>query len=184
MVTSRSVLSSFVAATFALVALGCGSSSDEPAAGTASTTSPSTIPATTAAPASTLEPPEPTSAETTAPATAPNVAFQVFWTRGFGDARPVDVPGYRDDPDKPHPYVLYGSAANQGDTPIDTPRVQVRWLQEGQSIHETVVALREPTGGPSPTLEPGATADLIVVVDDEAVAAQLSDADATFAMAA
>jgi hypothetical protein len=88
----------------------------------ASTTSSSAVPpssTTSTAPSSS------TTTSTTAPTTATSVApavsvpsttpglgaltTQVFWVRAPGDARVVDLPGYRDPASGPLPLVVYGS---------------------------------------------------------------------------
>jgi archaellum component FlaG (FlaF/FlaG flagellin family) len=90
---------------------------------------------------------------------------------------------YSDPDGGPYPYVLYGSVSNQGAKTISQPRVIVDWSVDGTSIHQATAQVLDPQGQPLASLDPGATADLIVVVDDETLATPLADAQPSFGLA-
>jgi hypothetical protein len=119
-----------------------------------------------------------------APAGSSELSVAVYWTRPYGTARTIDIPGYADPPGGPYPFVLYGSATNTGTGPIDQPVVTVDWVLDGQTVHTGTARLVDPQGVELTSLAPGATADLIAVVDDEAAAASLPDAVPTFGVRA
>jgi hypothetical protein len=125
-------------------------------------------------------------ASTSAPANQDAITVAVYWNRPHGTARPIDIPGYKDPDGGPYPYVLFGSVTNAGSEPIPDPQVAVDWYVEGPvpgaSIHTTTAPARDPQGATLATLAPGASADLIVVVESEPIASQLPDAQPSFAL--
>jgi len=178
MASPRSVF--VVVAAPVLFALACGSDSDERAQPTTSLSV-----STTTAPASTTPTSDPTipdgdTTTTTAESAPPSISVAVYWTRPFGQARPIDIPGYRDGVTDSYPYVLYGSATNTGDESIAQPQVSVEWSADGETVHTAVAAVRDPEGGVATELASGASADVVVVVDDETVASRLADAVPSF----
>jgi hypothetical protein len=179
MFSSRTLPVLLVAAAFGLATGACSSSSDQPSAATSSV-EPSTTDAPTTSASATSSSTVP-STDTTAPRPQPPVAFSVYWTRPFGDSRPIDIPGHRDG-EMPYPYVLYGSVTNQGEMAIDAPHVRIEWRRGDATLHSTEVAVQDPNGGPSAALAPGAIGDLIVVVDDATFGPQLGEADPQFTL--
>jgi hypothetical protein len=182
MVSPRILPLPLVAVCLALVTTTCSSSSDGTVATPSSTGSAPTSSPSTSVAASSSTNATPSLDPTTT--TGPGVAFSVYWTRPFGDPRPIDMPGYRDGEDGSHPYVLFGAVTNTSDRTIESPRVTVEWRVGGRTIHDAIVPVQDPSGGPSAALEPGASGDLVVVVADDAVAGALSDADPQFSMVA
>jgi hypothetical protein len=106
----------------------------------------------------------------------------VYWSRPYGSARPIDIPGYKDPVDGPYPYVLFGSVTNVGTQAIDQPQLTVDWYLDGQSVHTATVPVRDAQGGTLAVLEAGTSSDVIVVVDSEPIATQLSDAQPSFGL--
>jgi hypothetical protein len=125
-------------------------------------------------------PSSPSSAEPQGP--TGDVTVAVYWTRSYGLERPIGIPGYRDPDGGPFPFVLYGSVTNVGDAPLVDPQISVDWIDSTSSapLHTMVVRPIDPFGQPIGELAPGASADLVVVVDDEEIASQLPDAIASF----
>jgi len=93
------------------------------------------------------------------------------------------MPAYQDPAGGPYPYVLYGSVTNQGAKALSEPRVIVDWYADGTSVHQATARVVDPQGLPLSALDPGASADLVVVVDDEAAATPLPDAQPSFGLA-
>jgi hypothetical protein len=190
----------------ALVLGACGDDGDDRAATTAATTStagtgaarptgtaPDAVTTGTAAPeepdappATTDAGPPTTSADGTAPPAPPtapepsapaDAAVALYWTRPYADTRPVQLPFHRDPATGPLPYLLYGSMTNTGATAIASPTVVVTWRDAGGAVvHEAVAAAIDPLGVPLASLEPGASADVLVVVADPAVGPALATA--------
>lgn len=166
---------------FTAVAVGCTSTDGT---STSASTSSSSAPASSSSTASTEPVDSAPSSSSSLPVPEPEsgVTVAVYWTRPYGTARPIDIPGYRDPQGGPFPFVLYGSVTNVGDGPLAEPEIAIDFLDgtTGAPIHQVVVRPVDPQGQPVAQLAAGGTADLIVVVDDEAVAVQLPDAVTTF----
>ena len=124
--------------------------------------------------------PDPLGSSTTAsePSAPAAISVAVYWTRPYGTPPPIDIPAYQDPPDGPFPYVLFGAVTNTGDA--TEGEIGVEWVLDGATIHTQTARMSDPQGNTMTSLAPGATADLIVVVDDEAAATQLVDAVPTF----
>jgi hypothetical protein len=176
--SSRLVLTGALGA--ALLVPACSDNGDVAAPTTTSTSATSS----TAAPAtsSTTDTTSGSSTSSSQPSDTDAISVAVYWTRPYGMPPPIDVPGYQDPPSGPFPYVLYGSVTNTGAAIVG--EVDVAWVLDGATVHSQSVGLRDPQTSAPTTLAPGATADLIVVVDDEAAAAQLADAVPTFEVGA
>jgi archaellum component FlaG (FlaF/FlaG flagellin family) len=119
---------------------------------------------------------------TSVPVAQDSISVAVYWNRPYGTARPIDIPGYKDNAGGPFPYVLYGSVTNVGQQSITQPQLTVDWYMDGQSIHTTTVPVRDAQGAPLGELAAGSSADVIVVVDSESIAPQLADAQPTFGL--
>ena len=118
-------------------------------------------------------PGSPTTASSTADPVRPDLEVAVYWTRPAGGER-RDLGVYADPEEGPVPYLLYGSVTNTGTVPATRPVVEVTWREDtGSVVHRVEVQPVSPTGAPMNELAPGATADLVVVVDDPSVAARL-----------
>lgn len=117
------------------------------------------------------------------PVGSDEISVAVYWTRPAGTARPIDIPAYTDPESGPFPYVLYGAVTNTGTNVISRPRVTVDWIANGTSVHRTTVAVLDANGDELDQLAPGASADLLVVVDAAPVADQLADAQPSFGLA-
>jgi hypothetical protein len=95
--------------------------------------------------------------------------------RGPNDTRTIDIPGFVDPPNGPKPLVVYGSATNQGSTPIAHPFVRVTWrAADGTATSVEADVVRPGTTDPTPSLAPGQSGDVIVVVNDPALAARVA----------
>ena len=182
---SRSPVLRFAIGVVALVALsaGCSSKDDDNAAestttASVATTSPTNTTASTETTTSTSTP----ETTTSIPASQDAISVAVYWTRPSGTARPIDIPAYHDQPDGPYPYVLYGSVTNAGGKSIAQPKVTVDWYANGGSVHQSTVAVLDAQGVALDHLDPGASGDLLVVVDPPA-ADQLADAQPSFGLA-
>jgi archaellum component FlaG (FlaF/FlaG flagellin family) len=165
----------------------CSSSTDDSASSTATSAAVSTMSSSTTAstnPSAASATTSSITAETTTsvPAAQDAISVAVYWTRPSGTARPIDIPAYRDQPTGPYPYVLYGSVTNAGGRPLSNPKVTVDWSVDGASIHQATVAVLDPQGDALDHLDPGASGDLLVVVDAP-VADQLGDAQPSFGLA-
>jgi hypothetical protein len=177
----RLLFASCVVALAATVA-ACGSSSDDTTAGTTTSfTSTTSQTSSSTAPLPTVPPSSGTSVSV--PQGSDAISVAVYWTRPYGTARVIDMAAYRDPEGGPYPYVLFGSVTNQGAKAISEPRVIVDWYADGVSIHQATAQVLDPQGQPLASLEPGTTADLIVVVDDETLATPLPDAQPSFGLA-
>jgi hypothetical protein len=97
-----------------------------------------------------------------------SIETQVFWIRGPGDDRVIDLPGYRDPVSGPKPLVLYGSVTNVGTQPVVNPFVTATWLDASGTAKAAFTAPVLAPGGTDPVavLEPGAMADVLVVIID------------------
>jgi hypothetical protein len=168
-----------------LVAGACSASrSDDDAVVTTTSTLASTAPSvgsTTAGEGSTSTSTE--RSTTSIPVATDAISVAVYWTRPAGTARPIDIPAYVDPEGGPFPYVLYGAVTNTGATTIDQPRVTVDWFADGVSLHQSTVAVLDPNGDALDQLAPGATGDLLVVVDAAPIDEQLADAQPSFGLA-
>jgi hypothetical protein len=160
----------------------CGSTSDAPSAGPTAPPE-STPPASPASATAVPSVPPSSGTSVSVPQGSDAITTAVFWTRPYGAARAIDMAAYRDPDGGPYPYVLFGSVTNQGAKAISEPRVIVDWYLDGTSIHQATARVLDPQGGPLASLDPGATADLIVVVDDEGVANPLPGAQPSFGLA-
>ena len=78
--------------------------------------------------------------------------------------------------------MLYGSVTNVGGKSLAHPKVTVDWYASGGSVHQATVAVLDAYGAPLDQLDPGASGDLLVVVDPPA-ADQLADAQPSFGLA-
>ena len=109
--------------------------------------------------------------------TADSLTAQLFWVRAPGDARAIDIPGYRDPDTGPLPLVVYGSVTNDGSSPVAGPVATATWLDSSgaavASYSADVVAPGSTT--PVATLDAGQSGDVIIVVTDPAMAEQLAD---------
>jgi hypothetical protein len=114
---------------------------------------------------------------------APRFEFATYWVRGFSDPRPVDSYAYRD-PSGEHPYVLFGSVTNTGGTVATNVAVESVWRDASNHVLWRAAAAivqpssptasltgpltdragRLPRSAPAVDLEPGQSADLLVVV--------------------
>lgn len=100
-----------------------------------------------------------------------------FWVRPFGEARPVEVPGYADVVGGPYPYVLYGGVTARA-APVALPGAVAAWQgPDGRLLAvATAPALEAGTDRPASSLAPGAALDVVLVVDDPVAGPQLADA--------
>lgn len=185
---SRSPVLPFAVVVVALVALSpaCSSNDDDNAADSTTTSIAAARPSNVTESTETTETTtSATTLETTTsiPAAPDAISVAVYWTRfSGGTAEPIDIPVYRDEPDKPYPYVLYGSVTNAGGKSLAQPKVTVDWYANGGSIHQLTVAVLDAHGVALDHLDPGAVGDLLVVVDAP-VADQLTDAQPSFGLA-
>jgi len=115
--------------------------------------------------------------------------FTTYWVRGFDDPRPVDSYAFHDTPGA-HPYVAFGSVTNVGDTTAHDIGVSVSWVTKGGNAVHTATATatvlrpsatadldkgpmtdrsgRLPRSAQPVSLGPGASADVLVVVQPDA----------------
>jgi hypothetical protein len=181
----RSPVCRFAFAVVALLALAaaCRSKADDRAADSTTTTATAAT-SSSSTTRSTETTTSTTTGETTTsiPAAPDVISVAVYWTRPNGTARPIDIPAYRDQPNGPYPYVLYGSVTNAGGKPLAQPKVTVDWYANGGSIHQATVSVLDAQGVALDHLDPGASGDLLVVVDVP-VADQLTDAQPSFGLA-
>ena len=136
-------------------------------------------PTTSTAAPSTSVPPAvsvPASAPTSAPSSA-SLTAQLFWVRAPGDARVIDIPGYRDPDSGPLPLVVYGSVTNDGRDAVSEPVATATWLDSsGTAVESFSAAVVAPgTTTALTTLEAGQSGDVIIVVTDPATADRLAD---------
>jgi hypothetical protein len=181
---SRFPVLRFAFALVALVALStaCSSKDDDNAAD--STTTSVAAPSSSNTTESTETTTSATTPETTTsiPAAQDAISVAVYWTRPSGTARPIDIPAYQDQPEGPYPYVLYGLVTNAGGKSLAQPKVTVDWYANGGSIHQATVSVVDAQGVALDHLDPGASGDLLVVVDAP-VADQLTEAQPSFGLA-
>ena len=122
----------------------------------------------------------------------PRFEFTTYWVRAFGDPRPVDSYAYRDVAGA-HPYVALGSVTNTGDATAHDVHVSVTWAtKDGGVVARATATLLQPSSSadldkgaltdrsgrlprtaPPVTLEPGESADVLVVVERDATTATL-----------
>ncbi len=154
----------------------------EPApSGTSSTTAPTTGSPTAPTAAPTTAPTTDVAPTTTAPpaGTPASATVATYWTRPYGDGRPVQLPFYADPETGPKPHLVYGSMTNTGTAAIVSPTVVVTWRDAaGAVIHTASAAAIDPLGTPLASLAPGESADVLVVVADPEVAPRLDGATA------
>lgn len=105
------------------------------------------------------------------------VDVRVFWTRPFGQGRPVSVPGHEDPVDGPLPFVLYGSVTNVGSGTLAQPSVVAAWLDADGRVVAVAEApvLVAGTDEPAPALAPGDALDVVIAVDDPQVGSSLQE---------
>jgi hypothetical protein len=100
----------------------------------------------------------------------------VYWSRPFGQARPLDVPGYQDPDGGPYPFVMFGAVTNVSDRDLSPPRVVIGWHDGDGQVRVTAAGrVLAPDGRDLDVLSPGATADLLVVVHDPTEGEALAD---------
>lgn len=105
-----------------------------------------------------------------------DLALGIYWIRPYGRPDRLDIPAYRDSAPGLFPYVLFGSATNVGSSPVGSPRVVATWRDpEGAVVATARGPVVDAAGAPLPALDPGATADFVIVVDDPATAALVGD---------
>jgi hypothetical protein len=75
--------------------------------------------------------------------------------------------------------VLFGSVTNTGTDPISPVRVVARW-PVGDEVYNAMAKVADPQGGALAELAPGASADVLVVIDDASVANSVQDIVPTF----
>lgn len=101
------------------------------------------------------------------------VELVTWWDRPADDPDAVDLYLYRDAPDGPRPYLLFGAITNHGAVELPSPTVVAAWTDgDGRvvAVAETA-AVTDPvaaTGGPP--LAPGASADFLFVLDERPAA--------------
>lgn len=93
-----------------------------------------------------------------------------WWDRGSDDPEPVDLYLYRDEPNAPLPYLLFGALTNFSGVEAPSPVVVGAWLDEqGRVVAvEETEAITDPvaaTGGVP--LAAGASADFLFVLGPE-----------------
>lgn len=106
--------------------------------------------------------------------TAPSRSFEIitYWVRPYGDPEPVDLYLYADGATGSHPYLLFGSVTNHGE-PVDAATVTAAWQDEGGQVVWTAQADVSCIAG---RLDPNASCDFLVVVDDPDAAPMLANA--------
>lgn len=184
----HATLATAAVAVLALSALSaCSGGDDRPSAAStssqpeSSTTVPAGDPASptlTTPPDDADDPPVTSSAPSTTPTAPPAepLALSVYWSRPAGQPRPIDIPAYRDPAGGPYPFVLYGALTNNQASSVATAGLQVTWVDAGGTIAaRTPARVVGPDGSTLSELAAGATADLIVVVDDPGLSATLAD---------
>ena len=94
-----------------------------------------------------------------------NLQLSVAWNRPAGGG-PISVPGYSDGGGSGTPLVTYVSVRNTGTTPVVAPRVVAAWVDgRGRVLGlATADVLAPGTAEPLAVLEPGASADAVVVL--------------------
>lgn len=102
------------------------------------------------------------------PTAPPALDVAAFWERPAGQARPLDVPGFRDDPVGPFPHVLYGSVTAVGPAAVADPGVVGAWIGAQGAVLAVAAApaLRPGTAEPASSAEPGVALDAVLVVRD------------------
>lgn len=104
----------------------------------------------------------------------------VFWTRPYGEARELGIPGYTEPTDGTHPFVLYASVTNTGTEVLDDPAVVVTFLSTDAVLTTARGrALVPGTGDPAGAIQPGESLDAVVVVDDPELGPALAGARTT-----
>lgn len=110
-----------------------------------------------------------------APGAAGPFETAVFWVRPSGDPERIDMPAYRDDQDA-RPLVVYGSVTNLGERAAAAPEVAVGWTTaQGQLAVETPARVIGSEGQEVVTVAAGGSADVLAVIDDAVLAAQLGE---------
>lgn len=94
------------------------------------------------------------------------LALATFWTRSYGDPRPVRIPLRQEAPDGPRPFLAFGSVT-AGGVGIAQPAVVAVWTDGDGRVRDLRVApAAGPDGNPVASLARGAAADWLLVVDD------------------
>jgi hypothetical protein len=97
----------------------------------------------------------------------PAMEVAIYWVRPYGGPDAIDIPAYADAAGVERPYVLYGSVTNTGNDVVVAPGVVATWRDvSGGVIGSSAGRVLGPFGASLDELAPGATADVIVVVDD------------------
>jgi hypothetical protein len=95
------------------------------------------------------------------------LAVATFWTRDFGDPRPVHLPSY-DERDDQRPFLAFGSltAATAADV-VDRPHIVTAFVDGDGRVRTVVVSpALAPDGSTLSSLAAGHTGDTLVRVDD------------------
>lgn len=115
--------------------------------------------------------------ETAGPAdpSARQVEVSTYWTRPYGDARPVHMYLHDDAAGQVPGYLLFGSA--RADAILARPHVVLAWLGptgKVQAVRD--VDLADPSGEAAASVAPGSVRDFLVAVDDPVDGPVVSDA--------
>lgn len=116
-----------------------------------------------------------TAGDPVAPGSARTMGIDVFWTRPAG-GRPVDMAGYVDSGGAGSPLVTYAGVSATGTDAVVSPGVVAAWIDgSGRVVAIATADVLEPgTAVPLGVLDPGATADAVVVLNGP-VAPMLAD---------
>lgn len=108
----------------------------------------------------------------------PALDVATFWVRPFGEARPIDLPGYAEASTGPFPFVLYGGVTAAGGAPVASPGAVAAWRgADGRVLAvASAPALVAGTDQPATVLAPGEALDVVLVVDDPVAGPTLADA--------
>lgn len=93
--------------------------------------------------------------------------LNTYWSRPFGDPRPVDMYLHHDTPGATPAYLLFGSVTNDGTAAIHRPHVVVAWLsRDGKVVAVRDVPASDPSGTATESLATGSPTDFLAAIDD------------------
>lgn len=101
-------------------------------------------------------------------ASSRELTLATYWTRPYGDPRPVRIPARDESTTSARPFLLFGSVtATTAGAGVDRPVVTAAWRDaDGRITDVRTVPAVAPDGAAVAALAPGAAADFLVVVDD------------------
>jgi hypothetical protein len=98
----------------------------------------------------------------------------VYWTRAPSDSHRLNLPTYRDPAAGVVPFALYASLTNASPSAVGPSTLVVAWMGlDGRVAAVATGRATDPSGGSLDSIVPGASGDVLVLVDDPLLGPEL-----------